>query len=49
MGKIVVAARIEVDDYVDFENRVSTMKPKRNVSQRIRELILQDIRKGAKK
>ena len=48
MGKIVVASRVEVDEYVDFHSRVNKMRPKRSVSQRIRELMNADVKKWRK-
>jgi len=45
----VMCARVTGDERVQFTARVHKMKPPRSVSARIRELIIQDIKKGAKK
>ena len=47
--KAVAATKIELGALQAFQMRVMKMRPKRSVSARIRELIIQDIKKGAKK
>ena len=45
----VMCARVTGDERVQFTARVHKMKPPRSVSARIRELIVQDIKRGGKK
>ena len=47
--KAMAATKIELEALQAFQMRVMKMRPKRSVSARIRELIIQDIKRGAKK
>ena len=48
MGMDVIAGRAAISEILDFKRRVSVMRPKRTVSERLRELMNADVKKWRK-
>lgn len=49
MGKIPISARVDWEEKRWFFVRVAAMKPKRTPSERLRQLIIADIKRGRRK